>query len=281
MELKKIVEELCSLKDIKRTDFIINYLRQNNIEFNILNYSCGINIEIVKKGLHSREFIFFAHHDIYSSLTEGANDNTSSVAVLLSLCKYLYFQNPDHSIRVVFNDREELLGGLLNKSIPREKLEIILENTGSYQYLKNYVYDKSDVAGIFILELSGIGDSLYFATRSGSVECDKSCNSFFRNIADRYKFKYIEMPVLNSDMISLKALGFEGALIGATPYNDSKTFLQNSHGNNAANDYPYIWKKIHTSMDNYFSIQESALDMVYNFLIRIVENLDSFSSEKK
>jgi UDP-N-acetyl-D-mannosaminuronate dehydrogenase len=36
--------------------------------------------------------------------------------------------------------------------------------------------------------------------------------------------------------------------------------------------YPHVWKKNHTSMDKYFSIQDKSLEMVYKFLIEIIKD---------
>ena len=48
MEIKSIVEEICNVKN-KRAEYIINFLRQNNIEHNVYKYPHGLNIEIIKK----------------------------------------------------------------------------------------------------------------------------------------------------------------------------------------------------------------------------------------
>lgn len=270
MEIKNIVKELCETKSNERIDYIVSYLRQNNISFNVLKYQNGKNIEINKTGKSNKCVIFMAHHDIYSNIIEGANDNTSSVAVLLSLCKFLYFYDASYMIKIVFNDKEELLGGILNKNISIDKFGMILNNTGSFQYLKNNIFKKNEILGIFILELSGIGDSLYFAKKSGNVECSSLLNKFLKKVADLNNYRYLEVPILNSDMISVRSLDFTGTVIGATPYIESL--------NNMNNEYPHIWEKIHTSRDNFFSIQESALNMVYNFLIKLIENLNILAS---
>ena len=66
MQIKPIVTELCELKSKSRVDYIIDFLRNNNIEHNIQKFSGGVNVEVVKKGrIPDKEIVFFAHHDVF------------------------------------------------------------------------------------------------------------------------------------------------------------------------------------------------------------------------
>jgi|GEM_PF-1181109 len=279
MDIKELVIDICNIKINNRAGFIANYLRENNIYFNTIKYSYGVNIEIYKKGINTdKEIIFMSHYDIFKNITQGANDNTSSVAVLLNLSKFLYFYKPYYSTRIIFNDNEEILGALLfNKLSNNEKLEII-NKVGSYQYLKNII-KSNRILAVFILELSGIGDALYFADKSGDSLCNGNINNYLSDLALQNKLNYLNIPIASSDMISVNLLGLKGTVIGAIPYVEGQNYLNDIKINGINKEiYPHVWKKNHTEMDNYFSIQEKSLDMIYNFLIKIVEELNKLEN---
>ncbi len=280
MDIKSIVKEICELSHNKRIEYIIKFLRQNNITHNVYKYQTGINIDVIKKGkIKEKEIIFFAHHDIANKSIEGANDNVSSVAVMLSIVEFLYFFEPYYTIKVVFNDKEELLGALLSSNNSIQKIEKIIENVGSFHYLKS-IKERQNILGVFVLELSGIGDSLYFANKSGNVNCDKKLNEYLCHIANEKKINYLDIPILSSDMISINTLGFNGTVIGAIPYIEGKNYLNDIDKHGLSKDiYPHVWKKNHTSMDNYFSIQEKSLDMVYDFVVEIIKNIENIDTQ--
>ncbi len=281
MTIKSIVKEICETKPEKRIEFIISFLRMNNIFFNIHKFHSGINIEVVRKGQDtSHEIIFFSHHDIFYNISEGANDNTSSVAVMLGIIQFLYFFEPKYTIRIVFNDNEEILGGLLFKSVSKNEIESIIENSGSFQYLKNFE-KKENILGVFILELSGIGDSIYVATRSGNIKCDEKLNDFLCNIAGCNNYKYLKIPIALTDMISIGTLGIKGTVFGAIPFLDGKNYMDRINNKNINYElYPYVWKKNHTDKDNFYSIQERSLDLIHNFIVQMIKNLDFFEKIK-
>ena len=275
MDIKSIVKDICEVSSGKRIEYITNFLRENNIIHNIQKYFDGINIEIIKKGKNiNKEIIFFAHHDIYNNSIEGANDNTSSVAVLLFLAKFLYFYEPYYTINIVFNDFEELIGGIFSQSNSKEKINKIIKKIGSFQYLKNKIsLRKSYVT--FILELSGIGNCLYFADKSGNIICDFNLNSFLAKIAQKLNFKYLKIPISLSDIISSNYFGIKGTVFGSIPLIDGKNYINELNSKGFCKEiYPYVWKKNHTSMDKYYSIQEKSLNMVYKFAVEIIKNID-------
>lgn len=274
MEIKTIVEELCSLKSNNRADYIASFLRQNNIEHNVQKYPHGLNIETIKTGINpNQEIIFFSHYDIFDAQFEGANDNTSSVAVLLTIVKFLYFYEPYYTIRLVFNDNEEIIGGLHFSSFI-DMINSIIEKVGSFQYLKN-IENKNRIKAIFILELSGIGDSIYVANKSGNINCDDNLNNFLFNISKNIKLDFLEIPISLSDMVSVKTFGLKGTVFGAIPYIEGKNYLENIKKKGVSKEsYPHIWKNNHTSLDNSYMIQEKSLSMIYNFIIEAIKNLD-------
>jgi len=277
MHIKTIVKELCETDRKKRVQYILNFLRQNNISFNIQTISSdSINIEVIRAGKKKdQEIIFLAHYDVFNDITEGANDNVSSVAVLLSLTKFLYFYEPEYTIKIIFNDSEEILGAIEDKNNSFINNLAILEKIGSYRYLKNE--DKNKVKMVIILELSGIGDSIYFSSSSGGIECDERIIGFLKTLSDSEDIKSLTIPISLTDYFSVDYFGFRGTVIGAIPYIEGKYYMENiGKTGSIKENYPHVWKKNHTGFDKYFSIQEKSLDMIYNFSVRIIEKINNF-----
>lgn len=258
----------------ERCNYIIKFLDNLKVNYNILKYQYGCNIEYIKYGKNSdKELIFFAHYDVYTDSFEGANDNTSSVAILLNIIDFISNYDCLYTVKIVFVDKEEIIGALLNTQINQKNFDSIIQMTGSYQYLKNYK-NKDNIVSIFNLELSGIGDSIFFAKNSGFVSCDKNMLNFLKIISNNYDFKFVEIPFLASDMISIRTTGFNGVVYGAIPEFEGIKYNEKYLSTNN-NDYlPISWKNIHSKRDNIFTIQEKSLQMIYKFTILIIKNLD-------
>ena len=275
MEIKSIVKDICEIGSKKRVEFIIDFLRQNNITHNIYKYLDGINIEVIRKGKNkNKEIVFFAHHDIYNNSIEGANDNSSSVAVLLTVVKFLYFYEPYYTINIVFNDYEELIGGIFSYKNSKYKIDKIIKKIGSFQYLYKKISLRKTYI-IFILELSGIGNCLYFANKSGNIKCDSKLNKFLEDIAKILDFKYLNIPISLSDIVTTNYFGIRGTVFGSIPYIEGKNYLNELNKKDFSKDiYPPVWKRNHTSMDKYYSIQEKSLTMIHKFVVEIIKNIN-------
>jgi len=264
MEIKEIVIGIINSKN--RVDFIKKFLRKNKIEFRELSYDAGCNIEVKINGTNDGEIIFLAHYDISMGTDEGANDNTSSVAVLLSLLLYLKDKSPFYTIKIVFNDKEEFVGGLLSGSIVNGNMTKIIDKIGSFDYIKNH-FSKGKNKGIFILELSGIGDAVLIAKKSGKIDCSQRLIDFATKVAKNNNFKYIHLPVPYTDMVSVHTFHYEGVVLTIVPYYEALNYANNK------DTYPSIWNNIHSNKDNIFTIQEKSLNLMLNFVINLIENL--------
>lgn len=286
MKIKEIVKDLCTKHSKKRVDFIKDFLTYHHIAFNELKYNNITNIEVCLEGItKDEEVIFFAHHDISSQTKEGANDNSSSVAVMLNVLLSLKKSPPHYTIKIIFNDTEEILGGLLNQNIPREQMIQIITNAGSYQYLKRHNNFKK-IKAVFILELSGIGDAIFIADRSGMIECSQQLNFYLNDLARKKNYNYINIPILSSDMVSVKTFGLNGTVYGAIPVYQAKNFLNII--NKQQNKYqfttdimPSSWNNIHTTRDNIFAINEKALLLINNFTLDIIKNISLLKPDEK
>lgn len=269
MDIKKNVAAIAQ-KRTGRIDRIIDILDKKGINHSVLSYDRGKNIEISFKGEVDKDIIFFAHHDISSQTDEGANDNTSSVAVLIEFAEFLEAHKPLYNIKIVFTDNEEILGGLLNGSENLDLLTKIISAVGSFDYLKN-ICDRTKIITIFNLELCGRGDSIMIAEYSGKVKSSDRAIMFIENTANANNFRYIKTSVTNSDLLSAYVLGIPGILIGIVPFSEAQYY---NHSEVNKKDIPSVWKNIHSNKDNIVAIQERSLVMMYKFLRSIAENLD-------
>lgn len=260
MKIKEILQELIACGR-HRTEYILEYLTSLKLQPVIQEYSAGQkNIEFsTSNDATKQDIVFFAHHDISLKTNEGANDNASSVAVLLALAKTIVGKTFAYNIRFVFTDNEELLGAISGAITP-EKLQKIMPHVGSYMYL-NKLSNKKNIRHIIVMELSGIGDSVYIAQQSGNVMTDPELNKKLFDIAQRNNFQVIQLKLPSTDMLSVKVFGISGTVVGAIPYYQAKNYLVQK------NQLPAVWQNIHSEKDNLFSIQDKALEMVKDFLL--------------
>lgn len=266
MKIKEILCELIACGR-NRTQYISEYLASLGLAVDIQEYLPGHrNIEFATSNDKAKQdIIFFVHHDISLKTREGANDNTSSVAVLLALAKSIRGKAFPYNIRLVFTDNEELLGAL-SPSTTAEKLQQIMPHVGSFMYLSKFP-DKKNIRHIIVMELSGIGDSIYVASQSGNVMTDVSLNKKLLDIAERNNFQSVQLKLPSTDMLSVKVFGVSGTVIGAIPYYQAQNYVMQGKM------FPAVWQNIHSEKDNLFAIQEKALEMMKDFLLHILEEL--------
>lgn len=266
MKIKDIVRELVGCgRD--RTRYISEYLSSLKLPFSIQEYSNGQkNIEFsVSNDKTKQDIIFFAHHDISLKTNEGANDNTSSVAVLLALAKIIAGKTFAYNIRFVFTDNEELLGALSASTTPDE-LQRIMPHVGSFMYLSKYA-DKRNIRHVIVTELLGIGDAVYIASQSGNVVTDVGLNRKISEIARDENFPTVQLKLPSTDMLSVKVFGLSGTVVGAIPYYQAQNYVRQ------ANRLPAVWQNIHSEKDNLFAVQENALEMMQAFLLCLINKL--------
>lgn len=269
MELKEIVKNIVSCNRIGRVRYIYDYLNSLNLSPVFFQYADRLwNIEYRKDSTDSKgDLVVFAHHDISLKTREGANDNTSSVAVLLKLSQMVAGLEFPYNLRFVFNDNEELLGAM-NPAVSLEEMKKIMINVGSFRYLKEYP-DRDKIKHVLILELCGIGDTIYIAEKSGNVITDVVLNQKLLDIAKRRQQKAVSIPIPSTDMISIKAFGLSGTVIGAIPFYQAK----NCGVLEKENFIPSVWKNIHSDKDNLFALSNKALEMVCQYLFQVLKEL--------
>ncbi len=270
MDVMEILRKLTLTGAENRASFIENFLSTNSIKFSSLEFHNGKNIEVVIPGKNrEREALFFAHYDISKHTKEGANDNSSSVAILLKIITDK-IRETQLTIRIVFTDREEDIGALLSKNISFENIKNIVTNIGSFDYLKNHC-DRSKIAALFNIEMSGIGDTIFLSNKSGNVLCDKGMISKLELIAFKNSKKTTLVNLPYTDILSSHILSIKGVAIGVVPLDDAiKIKTDREH-------LPSIWKNNHTIYDSFSLIKKESLLLIIDFIKLIVKNLSEFN----
>ena len=155
MNLLEIVQKLENKSDTERFKFVIDFLEENEIEYEIQYYKTGNNI-IVGKSKENTEKPFIgvsSHFDVFPN-SAGANDNATSMAVCMDILMRIkneqdrnsnFLENLPFEIRVFFFDEEE--NGL----------------KGSRAYVQEFgrwEIKKGKMLGLINLEMLGQGDKL-------------------------------------------------------------------------------------------------------------------------
>ncbi|WP_291720823.1 M28 family peptidase [Bernardetia sp.] len=155
LNLLEIVQKLENKSDTERFKFIIDFLEENEIGYEIQYYKTGSNI-IVKTNQESRDKPFIgisSHFDVYPN-SAGANDNGTAIAVCLDILIRIKYEQEKNAnflgelpfqIRVFFFDEEE------NK----------LKGSRAYvQEFGRWEIKRGEMLGLINLEMLGQGDRL-------------------------------------------------------------------------------------------------------------------------
>ncbi len=110
--MKKLLNSISGMTTEKRFGVLLDLLMRMNIPYEIQNNSEADNIILFPDNLQKDHITFMAHYDIWPGSC-GANDNGSSVVILLKLAEYLSSRE-DTGIVIAFIDREESGGNGCN-----------------------------------------------------------------------------------------------------------------------------------------------------------------------
>lgn len=170
----------------------------NSILLYILNYSLAV-IFIVG-------FVITFHSEYIAKPTNGANDNASSVAVLLGLAEY--FSKNKHNYKelwLVFTGAEE--AGCI----------------GIYEFLKKHKNEFDDKTYFVALDCTGTGIPVLIKSEGmlKKYKSDEKLLQRFKKIADYKKLKVQvqDLPVGYTEMEVPINFGFKAMTIGAAPEN--------------------------------------------------------------
>jgi len=145
----------------------------------------------------STAIIFTAHYDVVFG-SSGANDNASSIAILLELADHIIQFGSNHPVKIIFFDKEEN-GGL-----------------GSSYHLENTQYNSDST---FInLDVCGCGDFIAFCDMSNTD--NNIASSFYKTeIQDKYNLESVlRFPFSDADIIS--EAGYDVISISVFPESD-------------------------------------------------------------
>ncbi|WP_338767483.1 M28 family peptidase [Bernardetia sp. ABR2-2B] len=170
MNLLKIVQSLENKTDQKRFEFIIDFLTENEIKYQIHNYKTGKNIIIKtnENGETDKPYIGISSHFDVVPNSGGANDNATSIAVCLDILMKIknelnrnpsFLENLDFDITVFIFDEEE-----------RQLL-------GSRAYVMEYGRQeirKGKLIGLINLEMLGQGDKLALWNLENAINGSKN-----------------------------------------------------------------------------------------------------------
>ncbi len=106
--MKELLKSICYMTSHERRRKLIQILTEKEIPFDLYGSNDNMNLILFPKNLNHEHIVYTAHYDIVRGSC-GANDNGSSVTILLKLAEYL--KNTDNeNIVIAFLDREETGG---------------------------------------------------------------------------------------------------------------------------------------------------------------------------
>ena len=212
--------------------------------------------------------LFSAHQDAVNS-SPGANDNASSIAVLIELCRRL--KGRDLPVRVVFFDREEAWF-----RTPLLRLGLL----GSFSYVLGN--DVKRVLAAFNLEFCGLGDSLAIwpvkprEIPLPAVRCAQRSASLL-NVPSRSG--HLPWVFLSSDHLPFRLAGVRNSvtlsLLPAEQLPVLEAFVRSLSVPKLLSGHrpplPGVLGRIHKSVDDSSTLSEDSLELMVSLLVQIIE----------
>jgi Zn-dependent M28 family amino/carboxypeptidase len=169
MNLLKIIQDLENKTDQQRFEFIINFLQENEIKYQLHNYKTGKNIIIKTNQNENSEkpYIGISSHFDVVPKSGGANDNATSIAVCLDILikiKEESKQNPSFLENLAFD---------ITVFIFDEEEKNLL---GSRAYVMDFGRQeirKEKLIGLINLEMLGQGDKIALWNLEENFEAGK------------------------------------------------------------------------------------------------------------
>lgn len=230
------------------------------------NYIVDFSQPIGKKHL-----LFSAHYDAVKN-SPGANDNASSVAVLLGLCSKL--RNMQIPVRVVFFDREEAW-----LRTPFFRLGLL----GSLYYvLKN---DLSNVEAVYNLEYCGLGDSLAIwpvKEKKKDIPAVIAARNAAGKLNMNAKLAHVPGLLLSSDHLSFRIKGVSNSVTLSLLPSDQLPMLEQFVSNLSVRGLlfrrrppmPGVLSSIHKPIDHSSQLSEDSLALMLSLLIEIIHSYE-------
>lgn len=220
---------------------------------------------IVAIGKGKKEILVTTHYDLVLG-TPGANDNSSCIAVLISLLNKLKKHKPKNKIKFIVFDKEEV--GCL----------------GSKVYIKKYGI--KNIKALFNLELVGYGD-MFGLWPITNINKNTKILGTLRSVIKKEGYKYEELeklPLFFSDHRTFMEAGLKDVVcITVGPKRDSKKIKQFVSMTMAefliktiskGIKPPKLLQRYHSKDDKSKYLNESAMKMTADVLYKSVIKLD-------
>ncbi len=269
-----ILKELESKGREQRRELIEDYLKSNGMDYFLHRYSVreqqsngwnqGANIVIPPSG-KDLELIVGCHYDIVEG-TPGADDNTSSVAVLLNFARQ-FKDAKNLGVRYIFFDQEE--DGLIGSTAYSNQIPV------------------GNAIGFYNLEGTGVGDSvLIWGAREGSRLIEPLVQQTKEAGLESYSIR--DAPIIfGADHFPFSEKGVDALTFGLTYKSDIEAYyrlIEDAHrltqdefmkgiGKIVENSDKY--SHIHQPTDRSANVDPDNLNRVGDILYRTITAIDS------
>lgn len=276
--MKSFVQQLEGKSARNRKRVILEYLATEKLPHTLHRYREWFiptdNIIVTKPGKSTRQILLLSHYDTYHC-NPGANDNASSIAVALNVLTRLWSETTYCTIKtIVFDDEEP------SPLRPRPCL-------GSRKYVARF--GVQDVAGVFCLEMCGLGDTVVIWPVSESDEGNSMLSAIFEALSGIPTESIPKLPGFTSDFMPFRKAGVsESFCMSAAPSKERDELLRlfsspilkllfqaeipkmigiNKH-------LPEMIRYYHTKYDTAEHISDTSLQMMADALYKAVVTFD-------
>ncbi len=209
MNLLETVKNLENKTDQKRFEFIINFLQENKIKYQLHNYKTGKNI-IIKSNQNNnsdKPYIGISSHFDVVPNSGGANDNATSIAVCLDILmriKEELKQNPAFLENLAFD---------ITIFIFDEEERNLLGSRAYVQEFGRKEIKDGKLIGLINLEMLGQGDKIALWNLDDDFEAGKTLKTLETTAKENGIFaKRFDKIVTNSaDHVSFKNANLDDA----------------------------------------------------------------------
>lgn len=260
MKIENILEKIAIYGTHNRRNAILDILKDNNIEYRLQsiessfkyfqNTRYNIIVDIGNNFDKSKEKILLtAHYDVVSGST-GANDNASSVSILLKLI--IELKHINKPIRFVFFDGEEM-GGI-----------------GSNAYINNYNTEGTTLVN---LDVCGCGDRISIEKHLN--EDNHILDNLLKN-NEKYNVFEVESFPFNDAKIFQKN-GIDNICIVSLPQEDIDILngVEIFIDEKIAHKYSFVWQYQHNGKyDSIEYINYEMISKIYNYILELFKTSD-------
>lgn len=281
-EFKKFISPDCN-----RMTFIVEYLQKRGVKAVVMPIQGRNHIYVVFPSesyspLYNIKTVI-AHYDRFEN-SPGANDNSSSVYILLNWAVQLYESRMVHNIRLIFTDGEELGSGNNGTTLDFQgafglagvfkRLNIINDDV--------YVFDCVGRGTVPVLQRT-------ILSKKTPVKMQKRFGTLFARTQSLLqaagKGTWVTLPVSYSDNAGFLVHGIAAVAITMLPQNEASEYMYALLKDKDLENYvtnkivpegrtveelekyiPQTWKKLHSGEDNILSLTQESIPVMERIL---------------